>query len=81
MPIPVHNKSTIIMAPPKFTSGLQCSTSLLELIEDVYERQKRNLPGYDVGQVNFYRDIEPLFRRLYLNSWTNSRANEGHGTH
>lgn len=78
--IPVQNKSTIITAPPKFTSGLHCPTTLLELIEDVYERQKRKSSSYDVGEVVFYRDIDPLFRRMYLNSWTNFRANEGHGT-
>jgi hypothetical protein len=76
--INVKNGATIMTTLPRFASGLHCPTTLLELIEDVYERPKRNA-DYDVGEVNFYRDIDPLFRRMYLNSWTNLRANEGHG--
>src|ERR1700676_2444476 len=76
--ITVKNRSTILTAPPRFASGLHCPITLLDIIEDVYERQKRNA-SYDVGEVNFYRDIDPIFRRMYMISWTNFRANEGHG--
>jgi hypothetical protein len=78
--ITVKNRATIITAPPRFGHGLQSPTTLLELIEDIYERHKRDQPGYDVGEVDYFRDIDPLFQRMYLNSWVNFRANEGHGT-
>lgn len=73
------NRATILSAPPHFAHGHHCPTTLFELIEDVYERQKRN-GSYDVGEVNFYEHINPLFERMYRNSWSNFRANEGHGT-
>ncbi|KAG8870437.1 hypothetical protein FRB97_009767 [Tulasnella sp. 331] len=78
--IPVKNRATIISAPPRFAHGFHCPTTLLELMEDVYERPKRALgTEYNVGKVYYYRHIEPLFERMYLMSWTNFRANEGHG--
>ncbi|KAG8990267.1 hypothetical protein FRB90_001836, partial [Tulasnella sp. 427] len=77
--IPVKNHSTVMSAPPHYAHGNHCPTTLYELIEDIYERQKRGKPGYDVGEVNYHKHIEPLFRRMYMNSWTNFRANEGHG--
>ncbi|KAF9070235.1 hypothetical protein BDP27DRAFT_1324037 [Rhodocollybia butyracea] len=73
------NRATAITAPPKFTSGLQCPTTLLELVEEIYERKKRSEPGYRKPDVVFHRDIAPLFNRIYQMSWTNFRANEGHG--
>ncbi|CEL54922.1 L-lysine 6-oxidase OS=Marinomonas mediterranea (strain ATCC 700492 / JCM 21426 / NBRC 103028 / MMB-1) GN=lodA PE=1 SV=1 [Rhizoctonia solani AG-1 IB] len=39
--IKLRNKATIITAPPKFTPGIQSVTSLLDLIEDIYENQDR----------------------------------------
>jgi len=75
----VKNHATIISAPPKFTNGPHCPTTLLDLIEDVYEREKRAKPGYKVPPVNYYEHIDPMFRGMYRNSWTNFRANEGHG--
>ncbi|CAE6388387.1 unnamed protein product, partial [Rhizoctonia solani] len=74
-----RNKATIIMAPPRFASGIHCATSLYELIEDIYERPRRG-DGYDVGEVEYYRDIYPLFKRSYLLSWTNNYALGGHGS-
>lgn len=76
--IKVQNHATIITAPPRFASGTHCQTSLLELMEDIYEGQRRG-PGYDVGEVDFYRHIYPLFQRMYLMSWTNVTARDGHG--
>jgi hypothetical protein len=77
--IKVQNKATIITAPPRFASGTHCQTTLYELIEDIYERQRRGQPGYDVGDVEFYRHIYPLFQRMYQMSWTNKKALQGHG--
>jgi len=75
------NRATILTASPKFTSGLQCPTTLLELVEEIYERKKRSEPGYKIPDVNFHRDIAPLFNRIYEMSWTNRHANAGHGTY
>ncbi|KAG8993009.1 hypothetical protein FRB90_000814, partial [Tulasnella sp. 427] len=80
--IPVKNRSTVITAPPHFAHGNHCPTTLYELIEDIYERQKRSKAdaGEDVAKVLYYYEhIDPLFKRMYMNSWTNFRANEGHG--
>lgn len=79
--IHVKNRATVITAPPHYAHGNHCPTTLYELIEDIYERQKRSKEGgrYDVGEVNYYKHIDPIFRRMYMNSWTNFRANEGHG--
>ncbi|CAE6476187.1 unnamed protein product [Rhizoctonia solani] len=75
--IPVKNRATIITAPPRFASGTHCPTTLYELIEDIYEQHYSD--EYDVGEIVYYRDIYPLFKRAYLMSWTNKYANRGHG--
>ncbi|KAG8707259.1 hypothetical protein FRC12_002512 [Ceratobasidium sp. 428] len=80
--IPVKNQATIITAPPRFASGIHCPTTLLDLVEDIYEGSRRAVQGkdYDVGEVNYYRHIYPIFNRIYGISWTNKRsANAGHG--
>ncbi|KAG8944496.1 hypothetical protein FRC04_001718 [Tulasnella sp. 424] len=79
--IRVKNRATVITAPPHYAHGNHCPTTLYELIEDIYERQKRSKEGYNLDEleVNYYKHIDPLFRRMYMNSWTNFRANEGHG--
>ncbi|KAG8908749.1 hypothetical protein FRB99_002987 [Tulasnella sp. 403] len=71
----------VMSAPPRYAHSFQMPSTLYDVIEEVYERQKRNQEGdgYDVGTVSFYEHIDPLFRRMYMNSWTNFRANEGHG--
>ena len=50
-------------------------------MEEVYEREKRNLKKsrYDVGPVDWYKNIWPLLRRPPLLSWVNINANGGHG--
>jgi len=50
-------------------------------MEEVYEREKRVKMGgeYDVGKVDWYRDIWPLLQRPPLLSWVNGQANGGHG--
>ncbi|CAE7215427.1 unnamed protein product [Rhizoctonia solani] len=78
--IPVKNRATVITAPPRFASGIHCLTTLYELIEDIHERPRRLEPGYDVGEVVYYRDIYPLFRRVYLLSWTNKKVARYHGS-
>ena len=50
-------------------------------MEEVYEREKRVKmeDKYDVGEVDWYRDIWPLLQRPPLLSWVNGQANNGHG--
>ncbi|KAG8792531.1 hypothetical protein FRC12_005847 [Ceratobasidium sp. 428] len=77
--IPVKNRATIITAPPRFASGTHCPTTLYDLIENIYAQQPGG-NGND-GEVVYYRDIYPLFKRIYLLSWTNKHAKKaaGHG--
>lgn len=77
----VPHKARVIGTTPKFTSGIYAPTSLYDLMEDIYEREKRNKAGdkYDVGEVDWYRHIWPLLQRPALLSWVNSQANRGHG--
>ncbi|KAF8597165.1 hypothetical protein BDV93DRAFT_527603 [Ceratobasidium sp. AG-I] len=77
--IKTQHKATVIAAPPRFASGTHCQTTLLELIDDVYERKLRSKANYDVGNVDFHRHIKSLFDRIYLMSWTNKHALQGHG--
>ena len=51
------------------------------MIEEVYEAHKRNAdPNYKLEPPNYYRDIFPLFQRMYMTSWTNKTAMKGHST-
>ncbi|KAI9511269.1 hypothetical protein F5148DRAFT_374656 [Russula earlei] len=71
----------VIGATPKFAFGIYAPTSLYDLMEDVYEREKRTSFGeaYDVGVVGWYKHIWPLLQRPSLISWVNGQANRGHG--
>ena len=73
-------KTIVISAAPKFTNGLRCITSLYDVIEDVYERPRRHDRHYDCGEVYYDSDIRPIIDSVHLMSWTNLKANEGHGT-
>ena len=73
------NRATVSSAPPHFANGFQCPTTAYDTIEDVYERQKRNQPGYVVKEVDYNKHIYPLFQRIYMISWSNRMANRGHG--
>ncbi|KAG8971179.1 hypothetical protein FRC05_011463 [Tulasnella sp. 425] len=64
------NRSTVINAPPHYAHRNHRPTTLYELIEDSQKYSKEG-GRYDVGEVNYYRHINPLFRRMYMNSWTN----------
>ena len=72
-------KARVIGTTPKFTNGIYAPTTLYDLIEEVYEREKRKEPGYDVGPVDWYKHIWPLLRRPPLLSWVNIQADGGHG--
>ena len=72
-------KARVIGTTPKFTNGIYAPTTLYDLIEEVYEREKRKEPGYDVGPVDWYKHISPLLRRPPLLSWVNIQADGGHG--
>ncbi|KAF9002771.1 hypothetical protein BDQ17DRAFT_1242961 [Cyathus striatus] len=75
---PAH-KARIIGTTPKFANGIYAPTSLYDVIEDVYEAQKRSQNGYDVGDLEWYKDIWSLLKRPALLSWVNGQANGGHG--
>ncbi|KAG8777637.1 hypothetical protein FRC20_010344 [Serendipita sp. 405] len=72
-------RTAVVTAPPKYTSGVSCSTSLYDVIEDIYERPKRG-QDYDCGKVYYESDIKRIFDAVMSMSWTNKKANEGHGS-
>ena len=72
-------KARVIGTTPKFANGIYAPTSLYDLMEEVYEREKRKKPGYDVGPVDWHKDIWPLLQRPPLLSWVNIQADGGHG--
>jgi len=74
-------KTIVIGGPPKFTSELYCPGSLYDLIEDIYQRPSRACLGrdYDCGPVYYDDHIKPIFEGVSRLSWTNQKANEGHG--
>jgi hypothetical protein len=75
-------KTIVITAPPKFTNGLYCPSSLYDVIEDVYEWPRRfGRRDYDCGDVFYDSDIKPIIECARFLSWTNLKANEGHGPH
>jgi hypothetical protein len=50
--------------------------SLYDLMEDIYEKDRRDKAGdqYDVGEVGWYQHIWPLLQRALLLSWVNIMA-------
>ncbi|KAH9955556.1 ferritin-like-domain-containing protein [Russula dissimulans] len=71
----------VIGAAPKYAFGIYAPTSLYDLIEDVYEGEKRKALGdkYNVGDVKFHEHIWALLQRPPLISWVNENADRGHG--
>lgn len=74
-------KARVIGTTPKFANGIYAPTTLFDLMEDVYERKGRANAGesYEIGEVEWYRDIWSLLQRPALLSWVNGQANGGHG--
>jgi hypothetical protein len=75
----VKESARVVGTTPKFANGIYAPTSLYDLMEEVYEREKRKKDNYDVGEVDWYRHIWPLLQRPPLLSWVNIQANGGHG--
>jgi len=78
------NKARVIGTTPKFANGIYAPTTLYDLMEEVYESDKRAKEAkedikYDVGEVGWYEHIWPLLQRPPLLSWCNGQANGGHG--
>jgi hypothetical protein len=73
--------SKVISTTPKFSTAIYAPTTLYDVMEDIYSRQRRETEGkkYNVGEIVFYRDIWPLLQRPSLLSWVNAQANGGHG--
>lgn len=79
-----ESNARVIGTTPKFANSIYAPTSLYDLMEEVYEKPKReaaqkNNKPYDVGEVDWYKHIWPLLQRPPLLSWVNGQANGGHG--
>jgi hypothetical protein len=74
-------KARVIGTTPKFVAGVYAPTTLYDLMEEIYERERRKAEGekYTVGEVGWYAHIWPLLQRPPLLSWVNVQANGGHG--
>ncbi|KAF9483975.1 hypothetical protein BDN70DRAFT_954169 [Pholiota conissans] len=74
-------RARVIGTTPKFANGIYAPTTLYDVMEEIYEQPKRTAAGaaYDVGPVDWYKDIWPLLVRPPLLSWVNGQANGGHG--
>ncbi|CCM05259.1 uncharacterized protein FIBRA_07469 [Fibroporia radiculosa] len=69
-------KSTILVAPPRFVWGIQAPTTLYDLIANIYNKEK----GWkDHEGTLFYWDIWPVLLSCYTLSWVNNEAYQGHG--
>ncbi|KIJ40737.1 hypothetical protein M422DRAFT_32162 [Sphaerobolus stellatus SS14] len=74
-----QSKARVIGTTPKFANGIYAPTTLFDVMEDIYEQVKRTKSGYDIGEVEWYRDVWPLLQRPALLSWVNGQADGGHG--
>lgn len=63
----------VLCVPPKFVPGLENIVSLYELVRDV------TVGPPSPGEVEFYRDIYPILKRIPGYAWVNSEAARGHG--
>jgi hypothetical protein len=66
----------VISAPPKFAWGINDVTTLYDVMEDIYHKED---PDSVPARIVFYRDIWPALKNACLTSWTNEKANQGHG--
>ncbi|WDE09023.1 hypothetical protein SG34_030055 [Thalassomonas viridans] len=59
----------VAITPPNFAPGIEGTVTLLDVVEDLFEKQGLLKP---VEQVSFYRDIYPIFKSLVDNQAVNS---------
>ncbi|CAG8611768.1 13862_t:CDS:10 [Funneliformis mosseae] len=67
-----EGKSWVLVAPPKYAPGIPNIVSLYQII---WETQHPN----DHREVEYYRDIRPIFDAICRISWVNKQAFIGHG--
>jgi hypothetical protein len=70
------HKATVISSPPKFAWGINDTTTLYDVMEDIYKKADHTGIATDT---QFYRDIWPVLLNGCAMAWVNSRANDGHG--
>ncbi|EED80245.1 predicted protein [Postia placenta Mad-698-R] len=73
-----QHKATVMSAPPKFAWGVHAPTTLYDIIEDIYAREKKWTAPNEVP-VQFYEHIWPTLGGTYGLSWVNQQAFQGHG--
>ncbi|KAH7909835.1 hypothetical protein BJ138DRAFT_1154305 [Hygrophoropsis aurantiaca] len=73
---PIAHKATVMSAPPKFAWGIQSSTTLYDLLENIYHE---NVRWKQHEGVEFYQDIWPVLESTYRLSWVNEEGYTGHG--
>ncbi|GES85619.1 hypothetical protein RCL2_001272300 [Rhizophagus clarus] len=89
-----EGKSWILVAPPKYAPGIPNITSLYQTILETQHPVDPNYPANDltnyqdsddsvkkkkIMQVNYYRDIHPIFEATCKSSWVNPKGFTGHG--
>ncbi|KAH7909846.1 hypothetical protein BJ138DRAFT_1154322, partial [Hygrophoropsis aurantiaca] len=75
---PIVHKATVMSAPPKFAWGIQSSTTLYDLLEDIYHEK---VQWQQHKEVEFYQDIWPVLESTYGLSWVNEEGYTGHGSY
>lgn len=67
----------MIVGPPNFAWGINCPTTLWDIVEDQYNKASQSFVADPT--VQFERDIWPVLECTYGLSWTNKTAFQGHG--
>nr|CAG8466834.1 12191_t:CDS:10 [Entrophospora candida] len=69
-----ESKSWVLVAPPKYAPGIPNLVSLYQVIKET-----QGLIPMNASNVEYYRDIRPIFDTIHKNSWVNLMAFNGHG--
>ncbi|WP_109830043.1 LodA/GoxA family CTQ-dependent oxidase [Reichenbachiella versicolor] len=59
----------VAVTPPNFAPGIEGTVTMLDVVEDLFEKEKLINP---VTEVDFYRDLYPIFKSLVDNQAVNS---------
>ncbi|HVE85710.1 MAG TPA: LodA/GoxA family CTQ-dependent oxidase [Myxococcales bacterium] len=76
-PVEVHEKSWVLVAPPKFAPHLEPLTTLWDVSEQVAAQKGERPP---LKEVSFLHDVYPLLQRLNEYQWVNQFALQQHGS-
>ena len=66
-------KAHVLVAPPNFAPNINSIVTLYDIIKEVSDKKSIS------KDVNYYRDIHPIFERATLLAWVNENSNRGHG--